>query len=197
MEGPPCVLQIRTVDGKGAYFELGSGSVRLKQGLHPAPDFTQTWRTSSDAVQVLTSGNETELLRAFEDGRCRMHGSFVVALRFNAAVKLSRSLPVRVGSELFRSPRNRPRGPTGPTGDVGARIHPGPGNGRRGDGSPPAARIHPGPGDGRRGDGSPPAARIPPGPGDDRRGTAVRHHDPAPLPIGTRVAVCPGYRTER
>lgn len=63
----------------------------MRFGLHEAPDFTQTWKQGAQAFRVLTSGDETDLLRAFEAGQCRMSGSLLVALWFNEVMKLARA----------------------------------------------------------------------------------------------------------
>ncbi|MCP3103393.1 hypothetical protein LZ198_31370 [Myxococcus sp. K15C18031901] len=84
------VLQIRTESGCGGYFEVRQGRVRMRFGLHEAPDFTQTWKDGGDAVRALTSRDEADLARAFEAGACRMSGSFLVALWFNEVMKLAR-----------------------------------------------------------------------------------------------------------
>ncbi|MCY1455987.1 hypothetical protein D9M71_731690 [compost metagenome] len=85
------VMQIRTLDGAGSYFELREGKLRLHHGVHGRPDLTQLWGRSRDAVKVMLSKDETDILRAFEGGQCRMQGRFAVALWFNEAMKIVRS----------------------------------------------------------------------------------------------------------
>ncbi|MBV8503310.1 MAG: hypothetical protein JO006_16520 [Paucibacter sp.] len=84
------VLQIQTARGAGGHFVVGSGRIDLRMGLHPHPDLTQIWRDGHTAVAAMTSGDETDLLRAFELGGCRMHGRFMVALWFNEVMKFAR-----------------------------------------------------------------------------------------------------------
>jgi hypothetical protein len=94
LDGPSFVFQICTEAGAGGYFEVRSGDLRLRRGRHPSPDFTQTWADGHAAFAALTSGDETDVLRAFEAGTCRMAGSFLLALWFNEAVKISRAIPL-------------------------------------------------------------------------------------------------------
>jgi hypothetical protein len=84
------VFQIATEGGSGGHFALRNGALRYHSGLHAAPDFAQIWRTPSDAVRVMTSPDETDLMRAFNAGLCRMEGRFGVALWFNEAMKIAR-----------------------------------------------------------------------------------------------------------
>jgi hypothetical protein len=85
------VFQIATDAGTGGHFVLDNGRIRYHGGVHPRPDFAQVWRRSGDAVRVLTSPDEAELLRAFDEGLCRMQGRFTVALWFNEAMKIARA----------------------------------------------------------------------------------------------------------
>ena len=87
----PFTFQIVTRSGIGGHFALQEGRLRLHWGRHERPDFTQTWRTGSDAVRILTSKDETSMLRAYEEGRYTMQGRFTVALWFNEVMKLARS----------------------------------------------------------------------------------------------------------
>lgn len=93
MRGEPFVFQIRTHAGAGGWFELRDGGITLHRGLHPAPTFCQSWCDGGAAFAALASGDETELLRAAEDGRCRLQGSLAVALWFNEAMKIARNPP--------------------------------------------------------------------------------------------------------
>lgn len=85
------VFQIATDQGVGGHFILKDGAIRYHGGTHPAPDFAQSWRRAGDAVRVMTSPDETELMRAFNNGLCRMRGRFTAALWFNEAMKIARS----------------------------------------------------------------------------------------------------------
>lgn len=84
------VLQIQTADGVGGHFVVADGRLSLRMGLHPKPDFTQIWCDGNTAVKAMTNADKTDLLRAFEDGKCEMRGRFIVALWFNEVMKLAR-----------------------------------------------------------------------------------------------------------
>ncbi|MGO9988916.1 MAG: hypothetical protein ACLPUH_09540 [Steroidobacteraceae bacterium] len=84
------IFQIQTVGGAGGHFTLRDGRLSLTQGLHANPDFAQIWASGHDALRTLTSSDETDMLRAFDAGRCRMRGNFLIALWFNEVLKLAR-----------------------------------------------------------------------------------------------------------
>lgn len=86
----PIVLQITTRNGGGGHFVSRPGRLEYRPGAHPSPQATQTWSSAGDALRVLTNLDEIEMLRAFEDGRCRMKGSFTAGLWFNEAMKIAR-----------------------------------------------------------------------------------------------------------
>lgn len=88
----PFVLQILSRDGAAGYYELIEGHLQLHFGRHPHPGFSQTWATSKDAVRVMMSRDEADLMRALEDGQCELAGSFLVAMWFNEAMKIARSV---------------------------------------------------------------------------------------------------------
>jgi len=84
------VFQIRTVDGRGGYFVLESGRISMHFGMHPAPDFVQTWTDGGVAFSTMTSSDESDIMRAFETGVLQMSGHFRVALWFNECMKIAR-----------------------------------------------------------------------------------------------------------
>ena len=84
------VFQIQTVRGAGGHFILRDGAMRLKHGLHALPDLVQIWSSGNDAFRVMSSRDETDMLRAVDAGQCRMQGNFLIALWFNEAMKLAR-----------------------------------------------------------------------------------------------------------
>ncbi len=88
----PFVLQILSRDGAAGYYELIEGRLQLHFGRHPRPSFSQTWATSKDATRVMMSRDEADLMRALEDGQCELAGSFLVAMWFNEAMKIARSV---------------------------------------------------------------------------------------------------------
>ncbi|MCY1557131.1 hypothetical protein D9M68_939520 [compost metagenome] len=85
------VFQVRTGDGVRGYYELRGGELRLRRGEHRRPDLVQDWTGSGDALRVMQSRDETDMLRAVEDGQCRLQGRFAVALWFNEAMKIARA----------------------------------------------------------------------------------------------------------
>ncbi|WP_187808272.1 hypothetical protein [Aquipseudomonas alcaligenes] len=87
----PFVFQVCTSDGAAAYLELRGARLKMHLGQHPLPDFSQRWRRAKDAVSVMLNRDETELLRALEDGRCELQGSFLIGMWLNEVLKLARS----------------------------------------------------------------------------------------------------------
>jgi len=88
---PDFVFQIETADGVRAHFELQNCRLRFSLGSHVNPTFVQNWCGSREAVRVMLNKDETEILRAMEDGRCRLKGSFMIGMWFNEAIKIARS----------------------------------------------------------------------------------------------------------
>lgn len=84
------VFQIQTVRGAGGHFILRDGGMSLKRGLHAQPDLVQIWVSGNDAFRVVSSSDETDMLRAVDAGQCRMQGNFLIALWFNEVMKLAR-----------------------------------------------------------------------------------------------------------
>lgn len=92
LDDPAFVFQIQTGDGVAGHFELKDHNLKFRMGPHVNPSFVQHWRDSRHAVSVMLSKDETEILRAMEDGRCRMQGSFLIGMWFNEAVKIGRGV---------------------------------------------------------------------------------------------------------
>lgn len=90
MREPGFVFQIQTSRGAGGHFMLHDGAMSLRHGLHPQPDLVQVWRSGNDAFRVMTSQDETDMLRAVDAGQCRMQGNFLIALWFNEVMKIAR-----------------------------------------------------------------------------------------------------------
>lgn len=88
----PFVLQILSRDGAAGYYELTEGRLQLHLGRHPRPSFSQSWATSKDANRVMMSRDEADLMRSLEDEQCELDGSFLVAMWFNEAMKIARSV---------------------------------------------------------------------------------------------------------
>jgi hypothetical protein len=96
--GDPFVLQIKTARGVGGYFIVKHGTIRLMYGVTPNPDFCMIWRDGHDALRSMASSDETELLRSFESGQCRMQGSFLVAMWLNEVMKIARQGNSAIGA---------------------------------------------------------------------------------------------------
>ncbi len=84
-------MQITTRRGGGGHLLLHGGRLRFRIGPHPAPDFAQNWGTAGDTVRALVSRDETEILRAIDQGQCSLKGDFLVALWFQEVIKLTRN----------------------------------------------------------------------------------------------------------
>lgn len=84
------VFQIRTKNGRGGNFELRQGHLSFSFERRNDATFEQIWENGFSAVITMLSKDETDLLRAFEDGKYRMKGDFTVALWFNEVVKLAK-----------------------------------------------------------------------------------------------------------
>jgi hypothetical protein len=93
----PFTFQIVTRSGVGGHFILEDGHLHLHWGRHQRPDFSQVWRSGADAVRLLTSTDETSMLRGYEEGRYTMQGRFTIALWFNEVMKLARNSEAEPG----------------------------------------------------------------------------------------------------
>ena len=89
LEEPPFVFQIATRSGAAGFYELRDKRLTVGFGKHKAPDLCQTWSSGGEARRALMSSDESDIIRAMEDGRCRVRGSFAVALWFNEAMKIA------------------------------------------------------------------------------------------------------------
>ena len=86
------VFQVCTTDGRGGYYVLEDGRISLHFGMHPTPDFVQSWTDGGVAFSTMTSSDESDIMRAFEAGLLRMSGHFRVALWFNECMKIARGV---------------------------------------------------------------------------------------------------------
>jgi hypothetical protein len=90
MEDQDFVLQIQTGDGKhGRHFIVRDGSFSTRPGIHPDPTFSQSWKNPYEAFRLLLKKDEQTLKRAFDDGKFRMKGNFLVAFWFAEALKIA------------------------------------------------------------------------------------------------------------
>ncbi len=86
----PGPIQVKAGKKPIGYFNAERGTLSWKRGAHPAPSFTQAWKTAGSALRALTSKDETSFLRAFEDRELSMSGNFLTALWFNEVMLLAR-----------------------------------------------------------------------------------------------------------
>ncbi len=91
LEQESFIFQISTKSGAGGYFDVHNGTIDLHFGTHQKPDFCTVWNSANDAFSTMTSKDETDLLRALEDRKCRMSGHFKYALWFNEVMKIART----------------------------------------------------------------------------------------------------------
>ena len=93
LDEQPFVLQIETRSGAAGFYELRDKQLHVGFGKHPAPDLSQTWQSGPVAMRVMTNSDDSEMLRAMEDGRVRVKGKFAVALWFNEAMNIAQTKP--------------------------------------------------------------------------------------------------------
>ena len=92
---PPFVLQIATQSGAAGFYEIRDKRLHVGFHRHAAPDLSQTWVNGQEARRVMMNADDSEMLRAMDDGRVRVKGNFAVALWFNEAMKIARAKPAR------------------------------------------------------------------------------------------------------
>ncbi len=92
---PNFVFQMATRSGAAGFYELRDKRLQVRFHKHSSPDLCQTWQSAQDARRVLMNPDESEMLRAMEDGRVRVQGSFLVALWFNEAMKIAKTKPAQ------------------------------------------------------------------------------------------------------
>ncbi len=92
---PPFVFQLTTQSGAAGFYELRGTQLRVGFHRHASPDLSQTWLNGQEARRVMMNADDSEMLRAMEDGRVRVKGNFAVALWFNEAMKIARAKPAQ------------------------------------------------------------------------------------------------------
>ena len=91
LEERPFVFQIATRSGAAGFYELRDKRLHVTFRRHPTPDLSQTWQSGQEARRVLMNPDDSEMLRAMEDGRVRVQGNFAIALWFNEAMKIAKT----------------------------------------------------------------------------------------------------------
>lgn len=83
------VIQLQTSDGRVVrHFAFKDGRISSAACLHPAPDFTQVWQSSADAIFALASVDRTHVMRAFEEERVNFKGTFLAGIFFIEALAI-------------------------------------------------------------------------------------------------------------
>jgi hypothetical protein len=101
LDTAPGPIQVYAGKKPVGFFRVEGGALHWKRGLHPAPSFTQYWKTAKSALRVLMSEDETEILRAVEAQELKMSGSFLTAIWFNEVMLIARSNPAK-STEMIR-----------------------------------------------------------------------------------------------
>ncbi|MGO9173522.1 MAG: hypothetical protein ACLP7P_16375 [Rhodomicrobium sp.] len=104
LETAPGAIQVIAGKKPVGFFRVEQGAFRWKRGVHPAPSFTQAWKTPRSALRVLTSKDETDILRASEAQELSMSGSFLTAIWFNEVMLIARANPAKSPEMIRRDP---------------------------------------------------------------------------------------------
>jgi len=91
----PGALQVTAGTKPVGFYSVKDGVLRWKGGRHPAPSFTQVWKTPHIALKVLTSGDEPDLIGAFAAEQLKMNGDFQTALWFKEVMAIAQSKPAK------------------------------------------------------------------------------------------------------
>lgn len=89
----PGALQVTAGKKPVGFYTVKGGALRWKGGRHPAPSFTQVWKTPQVALRVLTGGDEPDLIGAFQAEQLKMNGDFQTALWFKEVMTIAQSKP--------------------------------------------------------------------------------------------------------
>lgn len=83
VQGKQLLFQIRTRGGAGRYFRIENSKVRSTAGLHPAPQFTLSFRDAARGFSILSAKNGKEaFLNALHDQDLDISGDFVEVMWF-------------------------------------------------------------------------------------------------------------------
>jgi hypothetical protein len=102
LETAPGAIQVKAGGKPVGFFIVERGALRFTPGSHSAPSFTQAWETAQSALNVLTSKDETEILRAAEAQELAMSGSFLTAIWFNEVMLIARKNPAKAPQMIRR-----------------------------------------------------------------------------------------------
>ncbi len=98
----PGALQVTAGKKPVGFYTVEAGALRWKGGRHPAPSFTQVWKTPQVALKVLTSGGEPDIIGAFAAEQLKMNGDFQTALWFKEVMAIAQSKPAKSSEETRR-----------------------------------------------------------------------------------------------
>lgn len=83
VQGKQLLFQIRTRGGAGRFFTIADYKVRSTAGLHPAPQFTLSFRDAARGFSILSAKNGKEaFLNALHDQDLDISGDFVEVMWF-------------------------------------------------------------------------------------------------------------------
>lgn len=84
---------IQFVAGKTpvGFYTVQAGALRWKAGAHPAPSFTQAWKTSESALRELIGKDEPDIVGAFLDEQLKLFGNFQSGLWFGEVMTAAKS----------------------------------------------------------------------------------------------------------
>jgi len=86
---------IQFVAGKRpvGFYTVQAGALRWKGGAHPAPSFTQAWKTPKSALRELIGKDEPDIVGAFLAEQLKLFGNFQSGLWFGEVMAIAKSTP--------------------------------------------------------------------------------------------------------
>ncbi len=84
---------IQFVAGKRpvGFYTVQAGALRWKGGTHPAPSFTQVWKTPESALKELIGKDEPDVVGAFLAEQLKLFGNFQSGLWFGEVMAIAKS----------------------------------------------------------------------------------------------------------
>jgi hypothetical protein len=73
------------------FYTVQAGALRWKSGAHPAPSFTQVWKTPESALRELISKDEPDVVGAFLAEQLKLFGNFQAGLWFGEVMATAKS----------------------------------------------------------------------------------------------------------
>lgn len=75
------------------FYTVRAGALRWKGGAHPAPSFTQAWKTPESALRELIGKSEPDVVGAFLAEQLKLFGNFQSGLWFGEVMAVAQSKP--------------------------------------------------------------------------------------------------------